>query len=179
MNVQSCRRRVILDFSIAILLASIALGVTSSVWALVLPDTRGEALYHYYDGGGVKVSGPALLVRQNIGETAAFSGRYYADHVSSASPDVVTQASPYTDKRTEWALGADYLYRNTLLGVSFTTSEESDYQSDTVGIQMSHEVFGGMTTLNLGYSRGDDTITRVDTDFKDSATRSRPSTRSW
>ncbi|MDH3515166.1 MAG: hypothetical protein OEM83_09910, partial [Gammaproteobacteria bacterium] len=33
-------------------------------FAAVLPEQRVDAMYHYYDGGGVRVTGPALLVRK-------------------------------------------------------------------------------------------------------------------
>ena len=34
----------------------------------VLPEERADALYHYYNGGGVEVDGPSVLVRKNIGK---------------------------------------------------------------------------------------------------------------
>jgi hypothetical protein len=145
--------------------------ITSVSQAIVLPENRSDALYHYYDGGGVTVSGPALLVRKNIGESLSISGRYYADAVSSASIDVVTQASPYKDKRNELGAGIDYLRGNTLVGFSYTTSKENDYLADTLNISVAHEIFGGMTTVNLGYAQGDDTVKRVDTDFEDHVDR--------
>ncbi len=151
---------------VAALLAAAAAGQTPQAHAIVLPEDRSDALYHYYDGGGVTVSGPALLVRKGFAETVSVSARYYQDYVSSASIDVVTQASPYKDKRTETGVGIDYLNRNTLLGLSLSSSKEKDYLADTFGLSMAHEMFGGMTTLNLGYTRGDDTVKRADTDFE-------------
>ncbi|MGA9031919.1 MAG: hypothetical protein WB402_05330, partial [Sulfuricaulis sp.] len=70
--------------------------------ATVLPDERADGMYHYYDGGGVRVTGPALLVRKNVTDNVAVSGSYYADTVSCASIDVVTTASPFKEKRTEY-----------------------------------------------------------------------------
>ena len=48
--------------------------------------------------------------------------------VSSASIDVVTTASPYTEERKQWSLGADYLRGNTTMRVNYTSSEESDFR---------------------------------------------------
>ena len=62
--------------------------------AAVLPEERLDAMYHSYDGGGVEVDGPALLVRKNFAEKISVAGAYYADAVSSASIDVVTIGSP-------------------------------------------------------------------------------------
>src|SRR5690606_13330154 len=36
--------------------------------AAVLPDDRADVLYHRYDGGGVTIDGPSLLVRKKLKE---------------------------------------------------------------------------------------------------------------
>ena len=64
--------------------------------AAVLADDRADFLYHYYDGGGVTIDGPSLLVRKKFAEKYAVNASYYMDMVSSASIDVITTASPYT-----------------------------------------------------------------------------------
>jgi hypothetical protein len=140
--------------------------------AAVLPEDRLDAMYHSYEGGGVKVSGPALLVRKDFADKVSLSAGYYADTVSSASIDVVTTASPYKEKRTEQNAGIDYLHRDTLMSLSMTKSEESDYLADTVALNMAHEFFGGMTTLSLGYSVGKDKLTsNTDSTFSDYVNR--------
>ena len=35
----------------------------------VLPDDRADALYHSYDGGGVEITGPSLMVLKKFGQT--------------------------------------------------------------------------------------------------------------
>jgi Protein of unknown function (DUF3570) len=124
----------------------------------VLPDERADAMYHYYDGGGVRVTGPALLVRKNMADKLSISGSYYTDTVSSASIDVVTTASPFKEKRTEYGAGVDYLYSDSLMSLSVTKSSESDYLADTLSMNVAQDVFGGMTTVSMGYSRGKDTV---------------------
>ncbi|MCK5481981.1 MAG: hypothetical protein KAJ06_12565, partial [Gammaproteobacteria bacterium] len=59
----------------------------------VLPDDRADALYHSYDGGGVEITGPSVLILKKIGQNVALSGNYYVDSVSSASIDVVTSGA--------------------------------------------------------------------------------------
>jgi hypothetical protein len=130
--------------------------------AAVLPEDRADVGYHYYDGGGVEVKGPALLVRKGFADKAAVSASYSVDSISSASVDVVTTASPYKERREERGFGFDYLYRNTLMNVSFSNSKESDYLSRTTSLDVAQEIFGGMTTVNLGYSRSWDTVGRSD-----------------
>ena len=121
----------------------------------VLAEDRADFMYHYYNGGGTRVDGPALLVRKGIGERASVYASYFVDNVSCASIDVVTTASPFKEKRTEYGGGADYLYRNTTLGVSVLRSTEPDYQTNTLGLTVSHEIFDGLTTVSLGYAERD------------------------
>ena len=129
--------------------------------AAVLPEERADGMFHIYDGGGVRVTGPALLVRKNVADKVSVSGSYYADTVSSASIDVVTTASPFKEKRTEYGAGIDYLYNDSLMRLSVSKSNEPDYIADTLSMNFSQDVFGGMTTVSMGYSRGKDTVRDV------------------
>jgi hypothetical protein len=139
--------------------------------AATLPDDRVEAMYHSYDGGGVTVNGPAVTASKQISDRFVASADYYVDSISAASIDVITSASPYNEQRTEVGLGFDWLYADALMGLTYSHSDESDYQSDTYGINVAQEVFGGMTTVGMGYYHGDDVVQRVDTDFEDSIDR--------
>lgn len=141
-------------------------------FSAVLPEERADAMYHFYDGGGVRVTGPALLVRKNLADKVSVSGSYYADTVSSASIDVVTTASPFRENRTEYGAGVDYLYNDSLMGLSLTKSTESDYIADTLSMNYSQDVFGGMTTVSMGYSHGKDTVRENnDSSFSDYVNR--------
>jgi hypothetical protein len=144
-------------------IAGLALAVMSPLTrAAVLADDRAEAMYHSYDGGGVEVTGPALLVRKSLGSSFSASASYYVDSISGASIDVVTTASPYKEKREETGLGLEYLYQNSLMTLSYTNSEESDYLASSLNFDVTQDYFSGMTTVNLGYSRGEDTVGRND-----------------
>jgi hypothetical protein len=114
----------------------------------VLPEDRADALYHRYDGGGVTIDGPSILVRKQVGKSLSFVGNYYVDHVSSASID-------YTEERTQWSLGMDYLRGDTTMRIGYTNSDESDYDADTYSFSVSQDMFGGMTTLTLSYALGE------------------------
>lgn len=135
---------------------------TASVSAAVLPEDRSDLLYHYYNGGGVSVKGPALLVRKGLQDKLSLSASYYVDSISSASIDVMTSGSPYTDRREESGLGLAYLYRDTLMSVGYSNSDESDYQARTASVDVAQDLLSGMTTLSLGYGRGEDTVGRRD-----------------
>jgi len=128
----------------------------------VLPDDRADVLYHLYDGGGVQIDGPSVLVRKKAGKSLSFVGNYYVDMITSASIDVVTTASPYTEERKQWSLGMDYLRGNTTMRVNYTSSEESDFDAETVSFSVSQDMFGDLTTVTLSYALGDDLVRRSD-----------------
>lgn len=146
-------------FGLGLLLLAI---VAPRVEAGVLPEDRSDILYHLYEGGGVRISGPSLLIRKKVGKSLSFVGNYYVDMISSASIDVVTQASPYDEERTQWSLGMDYLRGNTTMSMSYTSSVESDFDAETYAFSVSQDMFGDLTTLSLTYVYGDDVIGRSD-----------------
>jgi Protein of unknown function (DUF3570) len=142
-----------------------------SARAVDLPPDSAELLYHAYSGGGTKAYGPALLVRKSVLDKVSLSGSYYVDAVSNASIDVITTASPYSERRSEYSLGLDYVYRDSQITVSGTTSREPDYTANTFSADISQEVFGGMSTVSLGFSRGSDTVLKKGApEFADAAT---------
>jgi hypothetical protein len=129
------------------------------VLAGVLPEDRADVMYHAYDGGGVEISGPSLLVLKKIGQDVAVTGNYYVDSVSSASIDVVTSgASKYSEDRAEVSAGIEYMHGNSIMSMSYTNSDENDYQANTAGFGISMDMFGNMTTVSLGYLRSWDTV---------------------
>ena len=150
------------------LLISLLLSMTFGVsHAGVLPDDRADVLYHLYDGGGVEIDGPSVLVRKKAGKSLSFVGNYYVDMISSASIDVVTTASPYTEERTQWSLGMDYLRGNTTMRVNYTESVESDFDAKSYAFSVSQDMFGDLTTLTLSYGLGDDLVrSSVDASFE-------------
>lgn len=148
-------------------IAKLAIGIVlmsaaGTVTAGVLPDDRADILYHLYDGGGVQIDGPSLLVRKRVGKSVSFVANYYVDMVSSASIDVITTASPYSEERKQKSLGMDYLHGNTTMSVVVTNSEESDFTAKSYSFSVSQDMFGDLTTLTLAYSLGDDEVRRSD-----------------
>ncbi len=126
----------------------------------VLPEDRADVMYHLYDGGGVEIDGPSLLVRKKFAEQYAVSASYYVDMVSSASIDVITTASPYTEERTQYGLGAEYLRGKITYALAYSNSTENDYVADTATASISQDMFGDLTTVTLSFGRGWDKVTR-------------------
>ena len=125
----------------------------------VLPDDRADALYHRYEGGGVTIQGPSVLVRKKMAEKYAVTANYYQDMITSASIDVkVSGASQYKEERDQYSLGLEYLRGKTTYNLGFTGSDENDYEAKTTSFGLSQDLFGDLTTINMGFSRGKDTV---------------------
>lgn len=135
-------------------------GMATTTWAAVLPEDRADVMYHGYDGGGLKVNGPSILVRKGIKDKVSVWTNYYVDMITSASIDVVSTASEYTEKRKEKSLGIDYLHGKTFMGLAYTNSEESDYSANAVRFGISQDFFGDLSTLGISYARGWDEVRR-------------------
>ena len=140
-------------------LLAVALFATTTNSA-VLPEERADTMYHAYSGGGVTIDGPSVLVRKNIGNKVSLSANYYVDMISGASIDVQATASPYSEQRDEFSLGADYLVEKTTMSLSYTNSSENDYQAETVGFGISQDFFGDLSNLSMRVSLGSDDVMR-------------------
>jgi hypothetical protein len=147
---------------VRLILAFVVLGLAAARFAAagVLPEDRADFLLHSYDGGGVTIQGPSLLVRKQFAQKFSASANYYVDKVQSASIDVVTTASPYEEERTQYSVGLDYLHDRWTMSVGLTNSEENDYAAETLSFGVSQDIFGDLTTVSLGYTLGDDVVGR-------------------
>jgi hypothetical protein len=127
--------------------------------AIIDPD-RVDVLYHSYEGGGMKIDGPSILLRKKASESVAVTAYYYLDSISSASVDVISTASPYTEERNEGQLGIEYLRDKTMMSFNIRQSDEDDYLAQSFSVNVSQDTFGDLTNLNMGLSFGDNEIRR-------------------
>lgn len=163
-----------LGCSRSVIWLSVLLGliVSSLSRAATLPVDKVDMLYHRYEGGGMVIDGPSVLVRKSVGPQVSVSGQYYVDSVSAASVDVLATASEYEEERTELTAGVDYLYERSIMSLGFTNSSENDYEANTVYFSVSQEFFGGMSTITLGYANGWDEVGKRGNDsFEEEADR--------
>jgi len=137
------------------------------VLAGVLPDDRTDALYHRYQGGGITIQGPSVLVQKKVTDNFAVNYNFYQDYITSASIDVKLSASQYKEKRTQHSGGFQYLHGKSTYGAGIINSVEPDYKSNTSYYSVSQDMFGDLTTFTMTYKRGWDKVFR---DFKDPAT---------
>jgi hypothetical protein len=128
----------------------------------VLPEDRADVMFHRFEGGGIEVEGPSVLVRKKIGDSFSLSYQYYVDLITSASIDVLSEASRYKERRTQNNAGLDYLHGNTLYSLGYINSDEPDYKSSTAFANISQSMFGDLTTVSFGFSRGWDKVGEVD-----------------
>ena len=126
--------------------------------AAVLPDDRADVFYSTYKGGGMDITGKSVLVRKKFAESFSVQGEYFVDTVSGASIDVLSNASTIHDERKQKTLSLDYIRGKTAYNASYSDSKESDYISDNWHFGLSHDMFGDLTTVTLGFSRGWDTV---------------------
>ncbi|MGE0624883.1 MAG: DUF3570 domain-containing protein [Pseudomonadales bacterium] len=143
----------------------------SSSHGAILPEDRSDVMYHGYQGGGLKVDGPSVLIRKAYKDKFSVWANYYVDMITSASIDVVTTASEYTEERKEYSVGLDYLHGKTSMGGSFTNSEESDYSANAARFSISQDFFGDLTNVGITYGRGWNEVRRNGDDiFSEDAT---------
>jgi hypothetical protein len=143
---------------LAPLYAAAAALVGHGAHAGVLPDDRADLLYHSYSGGGVSINGYSLMARKKIGDHVSVLGNLYTDSISGASIDVVTQASAYKEKRTQTQLGVDILQGKVTWSLGLINSSESDFRSRTAYASVSEDMFGDLTTVSFGATRGWDKV---------------------
>jgi hypothetical protein len=124
----------------------------------VLPDDRADLFYSRYSGGGMDITGESVLVRKKITENFALEANYFIDKVSGASVDVLSNASTIRDTRKQKTLTAEFIHDKTTYTASYINSVERDYISNTTSFSLSQDMFGDLTTLNLGFSRTRDAV---------------------
>jgi hypothetical protein len=124
----------------------------------VLPDDRADIFYSKYSGGGMDITGESVLVRKKITENFAVEANYFIDKVSGASIDVLSNASTIKDERKQKSGTVEYLHDKTTYSLSYINSTERDYISNTTHFSLSQDMFGDLTTLNLGFARTRDAV---------------------
>ena len=140
--------------------------------AACLPEDRADVLVHSYEGGGVTIQGPSLLVRKQFAQKFSVSANHYVDKVNSASIDVVTTASPYEEERTQNSVGLDYLHDRWTMNIGFTNSKENDYSRGHVQFRHQPGHVRRLDDGSLGYSLGNDTVgRRGDATFREETER--------
>lgn len=127
----------------------------------------------YTDSDHTTVVSPVVEGHADVGADTNVSLGYLVDVVSSASVDLVSQASPREmhDTRHQVSLGATHVFDTITAGGGYSFSKENDYLSHTLDASLSDELFDKNTTLALGYGVSLNTVGRSgDSNFERSLT---------
>lgn len=106
----------------------------------------------YTDSDHTTVVSPLAAISRDAWRGGTVSASYVADVVSSASVDVVSNAtSQMHDFRSEITAGLTQKLANWTLNGSYIYSVENDYQSHNGNLGLSVDLFDKNSTLALGY----------------------------
>jgi Protein of unknown function (DUF3570) len=107
----------------------------------------------YTDSDHTTVVSPLVALTRDAWKGGTLSASYVADVVTSASIDVVSNATKrMTDYRSEITAGLSQKLRASTLDVSYIYSVEHDYESHNVALGFSQDLFEKNSTIGIGYT---------------------------
>ncbi|HZS40549.1 MAG TPA: DUF3570 domain-containing protein [Polyangia bacterium] len=107
----------------------------------------------YVDNDHTTVVSPLAAISRDAWKGGTLNASYVADVVSSASIDVISNATKQmNDFRSEITAGLSQKLRMTTLSGSYIYSTENDYNSHNVDVGVSQDLFDRNSTLALGYT---------------------------
>jgi hypothetical protein len=116
----------------------------------------------YVDNDHTTVISPVAAISRDAWQGGTLSASYVADVVSSASVDVVSNATAHmTDFRSEISAGLSQKLRNTTLTGGYVYSVENDYSSHNLNLGIAQDLFDKNTTLALGYTFAANSVGRT------------------
>jgi hypothetical protein len=116
----------------------------------------------YTDNDHTTVVSPLVGISRDAWSGGTVSASYVADIVSSASVDVISNATKrMSDFRSEITAGLRQKLRSTTLTGAYIYSVEHDYQSQNVSLGLAQDLAQHNTTLALGYTTSIDLVGRA------------------
>ncbi len=116
----------------------------------------------YTDNDHTTVVSPVVAIQREAWKGATLSAGWLADVISSASVDVVSNATRHINElRNEVTAGLKQQLRNTTLTGSYIYSTEHDYSSHNISLGLAQDLFQKNTTLALGWTISLDAIGRA------------------
>lgn len=116
----------------------------------------------YADSDHTTVVSPVVQASADVSSDTSVSLGYLVDAVTSASVDVVSQASPRTmhDTRHQVSAGVGHTFDTLKTGIGYSLSKENDYLSHSIDANVADELFDKNTTLALDYGISLNTVGR-------------------
>jgi len=147
------------------------IAIAAGVAAVAGGDARAQTSFSskiqvYVDDDHTEVVSPTVQAEADVGADTHIAAGYLADVISSASVDVVSQASPATihDVRHQVSATASHQLGPWNAAGGYTFSAENDYTSHVVHGTATRDLFDKATTLGLGYALSLNTIGRAHDD---------------
>ncbi len=143
------------------LIAVLALALVESAHA----DTAFTSKVQVYaDSDHTQVISPVVSATADVTPDTNVTLGYLADVVSSASVDIVSQASKTTihDTRHQVSTGLAQHFGALLVHGGYSFSRENDYLSHSLSAGFEHELFDKNTKWGLGYALNLNTVGRAD-----------------
>lgn len=119
-------------------------------------------LQAYADSDHTTVISPIVQAAADVTSDTSVSLGYVADIVTSASVDIVSQASPITmhDTRHQVSTGLTHQLGDVSLRGNYSYSRENDYLSHTLGFGAALDLNDKMTNIAVGYGLSLNTVGR-------------------
>ncbi|HEX5062257.1 MAG TPA: DUF3570 domain-containing protein [Kofleriaceae bacterium] len=126
----------------------------------------GSKLQVYTDNDHTTVVSPVVTAEADVTTDTNVSIGYLVDAVSSASVDVVSQASPKTfhDTRHQVSLGMSHRFDTITPRIGYSLSMEDDYLSHTLSLNATDELNDKNTQLGIGYGVSINRVGRAEDD---------------
>jgi Protein of unknown function (DUF3570) len=142
---------------------AVALAIVVGAGAARADTTFTSKVQVYSDSDHTTVISPLVQAAADISPTTSVNLGYVADAVSSASVDVVTQASKTRihDTRQQASGGFAHAFGTLSWHASYAYSHENDYQSNNLSTGLDEQLFDKNTTLSLGYALSLDDVGRA------------------
>ncbi|MDB4957415.1 MAG: hypothetical protein JWO36_4984 [Myxococcales bacterium] len=148
------------------------------VVALCVAPARGDTGFTskvqvYSDSDHTQVISPIVQAQADVSADTNVSLGYTVDAVSSASVDIVSQASPTVihDNRHQASAGMSHTFGSITARGGYSYSKENDYLSHSFELGLQDELFDKNTTLAIGYGLSLNSVGRAnDTNFERSLT---------
>jgi hypothetical protein len=131
----------------------VVVGLVAAAAPAQADDSFAAKTQVYTDSDHTTVVSPLAAISRDAWSGGTLSASYVADVVSSASIDVVSNATTrMNDFRSEITAGLSQKLRSTTLSGAYVYSVENDYQSHNAELGLAQDLFEKNTTLGLGYS---------------------------
>ena len=116
-------------------------------------DTFVSKTQLYLDSDHTQVVSPLVRISKDTWKGGTVGAGFVADVVSSASVDVLTNATKHmSDFRREASASLSQRLASTTLSGAYIYSQENDYLSHNVALGLAQDLFQKNTTLGIGYT---------------------------